>query len=142
AVPFDTQDHRQSFPRFLPDGRHFLFASGLSIAVGSIDSPDVKEIVSVPSIATYADGHLLFVRDGDLFAQSFDVTRLALGGEPTKIADNIGWSGEVLMLFAFSASPGGVVSYWDRSATESSQLTWFDRVGTRHGTVGEPGEHV
>ena len=89
AVPFDTQDRRQSFPRFLPDGRHFLFATGPSIAVGSIDSPDVKEIASIPSIATYADGHLLFVRDGNLFAQSFDVTRLALSGEPTKIADNV-----------------------------------------------------
>jgi len=142
SVPFETQDHRHAFPSFLPDGRHFLFGYGLSIAVGSLDSPEVKAIAPIPSTAQYANGHLLYVRDGDLFAQPFDADRLTLSGEPSKVADNIGWTGQVMTQFAFSASPSGVVAYWDRSAYETSQLAWFDRAGNRLGALGEPGEYL
>lgn len=65
---------RLTYPHFLPDGRHFLFSHGSVIAVGTLDSPDVKDDVArIESKPEYANGHLLFVRDGDLFAQPFDV---------------------------------------------------------------------
>jgi hypothetical protein len=48
----------------------------------------------VESRVVYAPpGFLLFHRQGTLFAQAFDATRLALQGVPVRIADGIVWAG-------------------------------------------------
>ncbi len=133
---------RRSDPWFLPDGRRYLFSRGSTIAVGDLESPEVKEILPIPSKAAYARGHLYFVRDGNLYAQPFTPNTLALGGEAVKIADRIGWSGDTPTGFSFSVAPTGLVVYADRSATPSTQLTWVDRTGRVLSTLGEPGEHL
>jgi Tol biopolymer transport system component len=142
GLPEGQLEGRQGYPQFLPDGRHFLLTVGRSLAVGSLDAPEVKIVLpNVGSRAEYANGHLVFVRDGDIYAQPFDVSRLALGGGPVKIADNVGFTMQTPLGFAFSTAPG-VIAYWDRSAQATSQLAWFDRSGRRLGTLGEPGEYV
>ncbi len=143
ALPGDPPNlmERRAYAHFLPDGRHFLFSRGDSIVVGALGSNEVKEILPVGSKAAYAKGHLFFVRDGDLFAQPFDVDRLATGGEALKVADNIGWSGDTATGFAFAVSPSGVIAYWDHSLIDLTQLTWLDRAGRTLGTLGEPAEH-
>lgn len=62
-------------------------------------------------------------------AQPFDVKRLELRGEPTKIAEPVS---------DFSVSSNGVLAYRSGSVARS-QLVWFDRSGKQTGTVGEPG---
>ena len=142
GLPHGQLEGRQGYPQFLPDGRHFLLTVGRRLAVGSLDSPDVKIVApDLGSRAEYADGHLVFVRDGDIYAQPFDVSRLALDGGPVKIADNVGFTMQTPLGFAFSAA-SGVIAYWDRSAQATSQLTWVDRGGRRLGSLGEPGEYV
>ena len=75
------------------------------------------------------------MRQGALFAQSFDPKRLQLAGEATLIAKHVGYdlhNGRG----AFSASETGVLAYW---SGRNRQLTWVDRAGKRLGPLGPPG---
>ena len=80
-------------PHFLPDGRHFLyFVRGgpevRGIYVGQIDEPSTRRLRDADSAAVYArPGHLLFVRDGTIFAQPFDLDRLQFTGDPFLLAE-------------------------------------------------------
>ncbi len=131
-------NERHSYPHFLPDGRRFLFSRGGGIAVGDLESGEVKDVAAIPSKAEYANGHLFYVKDGDLYAQPFDPDALALSGEPAKVADGIGWTAETPAGFAFTASPTGAIAFWQRSGAETRHLTWIDRTGRVLGTLGEP----
>ena len=85
-------DVQHSFPFFLPDGRHFLYfvvGSQASrtvprgVYVGALDSTAPGKLIEPGgSNAKYANGHLIFLRNGALLAQPFDVGRLELGGAP------------------------------------------------------------
>ena len=75
---------------------------------------------------------IVFARDGALFAQPFDERRLALDGEPIRIADHIG---SYLDTAFFSASPSTLVY---RAPEPDFRLTWFDRSGAELGRVGTP----
>ena len=135
------------FPHWLPDGRHYLFTSrnasglGQGVFVASIDSDEVRRISDAWSPARYAHGHLLFVRQTALFAQPFDLTRLALTGEPNQIADHIGVGYGNPLSYPFSSSETGTVAYWTETALQPTQLTWYDRSGARGPAVGEAGTY-
>ena len=84
----------QLAPRFLPDGRHFLFTAqggttpGVYLALlGGSDPP--RRIVNDALAGAYSSGHLLFVRQGTLFAQRFDPVRLQLESSVTTVADQV-----------------------------------------------------
>src|SRR5262249_6151593 len=79
-------------PQFLPDGKHFLFSglgsSSAGIYVGSLDDFRIKRLLGPDTHAVYDPrGFLIFGRNGTLFAQSFDLRRLELRGDPILIAD-------------------------------------------------------
>ena len=79
-----NKDHRS--PYFLPDGRRFLFPWSGNLWVGSLDSPEKKQIGDVRSPAVYTpQGWLIFVQNDALMAQAFDTGKLALSGEPIPI---------------------------------------------------------
>ena len=67
------------WPQFLPDGRRFLFLQRSvkpehqGIYVGSLDSPQTTRVVAADVRGLFASGQLLFMRDGLLFAQAFDL---------------------------------------------------------------------
>ncbi len=140
-------------PLFLPDGRHFLYLDAGTGAVGEpaiyagvLDAEDrVSEartlIVKAPSAAAYSQGYLFFLRDSTLVAQPFDLTRLALSGDPISIVDQIQTA---------QAPPSGAFAVSDRvlafrtgvaARGIATQLTWFDRSGKAVGTVGEPADY-
>ena len=58
--------------------------------------------------AVYASGHLLFVRDGMLFAQAFDDRALRTSGEPIRVADGVGYWAGAFAYTAVTASSAGV----------------------------------
>src|SRR5439155_22947877 len=76
------------FPRFLPDGRHFLYyvagqpeVNGVHVA--NIDGSENHRLLDAERPADFAPaGYLLFIRQGTLFAQKFDVTRLSVSETP------------------------------------------------------------
>ena len=78
----------QAWPRFLPDGKHFLYQSWTgrsdesTILVASNDG-ERKLLLKADSSPLYAPpGYLLFARGATLMAQSFDTEKLQLSGEP------------------------------------------------------------
>ena len=122
------------WPQFLPDGQRFLYlqrstkAQFRGIYMGSLASPETTRILATELRGLFAQGHLLFVRDGLLFAQTFDDRALRLSGEPARIADHVGFYTGSYGYAAFDASASGVVAFGP-ALLPSSQLNWFDRNG-------------
>lgn len=128
----DDIDHR--FPYFLPDGRHFLF-SRRGIWVGSLDSPEIKQILDDRSVAIYApSGWLIFIQNDSLVAQAFDAGKLALTGEPIPLITGAKSPGNVLR---FSVSDNGVL-VWQGRWQRDYQLVWYDRAGRQSGAIDTP----
>ena len=129
----DEVEHRN--PYFLPDGRHFLFSWRGSIWAGSLDSPEIKQISDVRSMAVYAPpGWLIFIRNDALVAQAFDAGKLALTGEPIPI---ITGGKNHLGLRRFSVSDNSVL-IWQGQWQRDYQLAWYDRAGKQTGAIDAP----
>jgi Tol biopolymer transport system component len=103
-------------PFFLPDGRHFLYLAGSSegasaaIYAGSLDSKEATRLISVQSNPIYVEpGYLLYHREGTLYAQSFNASKLALAGEAIRLADKLPYAANGAG--AFTASSTNVLVY-------------------------------
>jgi Tol biopolymer transport system component len=137
-------ENSHRYPQFLPDGRRFLFTARSSedtgIYVGSLDSGDVKRVLTAQSNAVYVEpGYLLFGRDGTLLAQRFDLEKLELAGERFAIAKIEQELASALSLFSASAD-GSLVAYAPENL-RSTELRSYDRAGAAIGVVGEPGSY-
>jgi Tol biopolymer transport system component len=134
-------NHR--FPQFLPDGRHFLFFAlgtpeARGVYLGGLDGSEPRRLFDADSPAFYAStGHLLFVRQGTLLAQPFDPVRLALGGSPYRVADQVATSRSTSSAVGLSTSAAGPIVYRPASTGGHSQFAWFDRSGRKLGAVGD-----
>ncbi len=130
------------FPQFLPDNRHFLFyvqgtAEARGVYVAQLDGGQPIHLLDADAAAIYATpGRLLFVRQGTLFAQDFDIARLALSGGPFSVADQVAVSGGGSA--ALSASDAGHVAYRAGLPGGLRQLVWVDRSGRELERIGEP----
>jgi hypothetical protein len=84
ASPVTTLDparHEWShlWPRFLPDGSHFLYLGRkpsstdqtYPLFVATLDGLENRELFNVSSAVTYSDGRLLYLRDGNLVSRPF-----------------------------------------------------------------------
>jgi len=75
-------------------------------------------------------GYLLFVREGNLFAQPFDARRACAEGEPTPVAYGVSTEGPTFFRrSSFSASDTGVLAYLPAGGTPQTRLVWLDRAG-------------
>jgi len=130
-------------PRFLPDGRHFIYfltAQGEEpgVYVGDLKGVDApKRLLRADAAAEYASGHLLFVTQGALFAQSFDPAQMTLSGEPFRIADRVNVDAAMNMA-AVSVSRVGSMVYRTGSGGGQRQFVWYDRRGKETERVGAP----
>jgi Tol biopolymer transport system component len=133
------------YPYFLPDGRHFLFlvrstSSGAgqepAIFLGELGSKERRPLLPGASDAIFASGYLLYVRETALLAQPFSLQRLALAGEPRRLADGVQFDRRYSR-GVFSAAPG-VLAYQEGKGFQESELVWVDRAGQRLQTLGEP----
>jgi serine/threonine protein kinase len=129
-------------PRFLPDGRKFLYlARGLApdrsaILLGSLDDGESREVLRATSQAEYASGRLLFVRESVLVAQPFDPAKGALSGEAVPLAEDVlvitGAAAAV-----FSSSRDGVLAFLTGKAKNETTLEWRDRTGKTVAPLGD-----
>jgi len=157
AAPITTLDQSKQEtehvgPEFLPDGRRFLFLAVSSqpgssaIYVGSLDSNTRTRLFTSESVAHYAaPGYLLFNRGDTVFAQTFDADKLALTGEPIRVASGVplrlspGNNGApgITRSANFAVSQTGVLAYRTGATgttptvggEETRTLFWFDRDG-------------
>jgi hypothetical protein len=119
ATTFDAEQNifTQYWPQFLPDGRRFLYyqrsaqPAHQGIYVTSLDSPESTRVLASETRAVYASPHLLFVRDGILFAQPFDDRTLRTSGEPTRLADGVGYWATAFAYTAVTASTSDVLAF-------------------------------
>jgi len=133
------------WPYFLPDGQHFLYLSrGASVSesetgtiyVSSLASKESNQLLRANSNVAYAEGYLLFLREGTLMAQAFNAKRLETVGDASPIA--VGVQSEPSMARGvFAASENGVLAYQTGSVRNGSQLAWFDRNGKHLSVLGD-----
>jgi serine/threonine protein kinase len=139
ALQLRASTTAQRWPEFLPDGRRFLFwARGgtqdeTGIFLGTLDGDDAKHILATPVAGSSSDGHLLFMREGALLAQSFDPETRTLAGESRVIAPAVAY-GAGLARGAFAVSRNGVLAY-SKGGSSATELRWFDRSGKAEALV-------
>ena len=138
------------WPHFLPDGRRFLYLAlggagagtrsrddrvkKSELRLGSLDSKESHFVTRLGSRAEYAAGHLVFVRDGVLFAQPFDEKKGELRGETRVLSETVNYffgPGNA----AFAVADDVLVF---ETAPPPSRLVWLDRNGRELGTLGQP----
>ncbi len=136
---------RHSWPRFLPDGRHFLFFDPDSAPdkhgtyVGSLDSKDVRRILRSDSVAEVVPPNdLVFIRETALFTQAFDPGSLDVRGDAVRVVERVsvdlsnGRAG-------FSVAGNGILVFAPGTGTSQGsdlELRVFDRTGK---DLGRPG---
>ncbi len=152
VTKFDTQrgENTHRWPRFLPDGKSFLYMAGSNAAAensdlnaiyaSSLGSVERKLILHTRYHVEYADGKLLFVRGNTLFAQRFDPSKLELEGDPVEIAEGI-FTDSNTFAAAFSASAEDRLLYVTGIEKRKAELLWIDAAGKELAKVLQPGEY-
>ena len=142
-------DNSHRHPRFLPDGRHFLYlarsagssdAAGHAVMVGSLEGDAETELLRSEAAADYAAGWLMYGRGSILMGRPFDPDRLEFTGDAVPICDDVMVIAGAAVVVA-SAAGGDVLAYQSGGDARGGFLTWFDRDGTAQGTVGEQAEY-
>jgi eukaryotic-like serine/threonine-protein kinase len=124
-----NDEYALGWPAFLPDGKHFLYmgyrmGSPSQIKVGTFGQPESGVVITEGSAPRFAAGYLLFVRGGNILAQTFSLDSFRLSGDPQPLGE----------ASDFSVSPAGVLAYHESSA--DSELKVFDRSGNIVATPG------
>jgi Tol biopolymer transport system component/predicted Ser/Thr protein kinase len=132
-------------PRFLPDGKHFLYhahadnpaSSGTYFA--SLDGKENRLLLKgdEPN-ATYGSGYLLYVLDKTLMAEAFDPVRGQLEGDAHPVAEQI--ASDIDGGGFFDVSENGVLIYQADDSLRGKRITWFDRAG-KELSAGERGSY-
>jgi hypothetical protein len=114
-----------SRPVFLPDGERFLYTvtqadGGSRIALGSLASPERREVLSNASGVAVADGYIVFIRNHALHVQPFDVDLLTPRGDPIQVSDGAPSEPGSDGVRAFSLSAQGILAYQRGPAVTSA----------------------
>jgi serine/threonine protein kinase len=139
-VVFETEAiGNEMSPVFLPDGRRFLYSLQSDVEpgiyIGALDSGRTRRLLPHMGTVQFAEGLILYSRDGAVVAQPFDARNETLTGVPVVVVNNVlstARSGRA----GFSVSENGVLAY-SPGAFENSQFVLFSRNGEQLGTIGE-----
>lgn len=146
ALVLTNDAHRLAYwgyPKFLPDGRHFLYWAGggdpasTGTYFASLDGKQRRFIVRDNAIIGCASGFLLDVRGSVLVAQSFDPAQGQLSGSLFTVTPRVG---STIFAGISDASQNGVLIYLPGGGIEK-RLTWFDRTGSTTGNTSEVGDY-
>ena len=138
-------------PRFLPDGRHFLYLRASSdstvsgLYVGALDVDPAEQSperlvatrqngMHAPPAGPAGPGHLLLLQGDRLLAQPFDERRLDLAGDATVVTEGVG---AFDVFAAFSVSRNGVLAFRGAEATRS--VLWIEPTGQESAAAGMGG---
>jgi eukaryotic-like serine/threonine-protein kinase len=140
-------ENSHRWPSFLPDGKHFLFWGRSSrnqentLYLGELGSLQARALAKTDSMAIYAAGHLLFMRDQNLMAQPFEPHRGELSGQPVAIAEHIAINGATARPL-FSASQNGTLIYQTGENSGGWNLLWWGRDGKLTGSAAQPDRYL
>jgi Tol biopolymer transport system component len=147
AVPVTELDatrgdifHR--YPRFLPDGVHFLFlirssnSDANGIYVASLASKETHKLVDALTKPEFAPPDLLlFARESTLMGQRLDTSSFRAIGAPFRVVEPMS-SNTTSGSAAFSVSDNDVLAYRAGVGGDVRDMAWVDRNGTRGVTLG------
>ncbi len=136
------------WPQFLPDSEHFVYVNtptgscsdASEMHFASVDGKQDVALTRACGSGIFADGHLIYWRDGNLVAQNFDPRRGLLSGVPAAIVEHAAFE----FLFSgdeFSVSADGKLVYVAGEGIKGTQLGWYDRTGKMVGTLGESDQY-
>jgi serine/threonine protein kinase/Tol biopolymer transport system component len=142
AVDEKKNERTFRWPQALPGGKAILFT------VGTLDKPDDYEganieavilatgerrvLIKGGSMARYVpSGHLIFAREGILYAVAFDLGSLAVRGQPVAVLTGV--AGDKTTGAAhFAVANDGTLAYVPGSATTGIRtLVWVDQSGNQ-----------
>ena len=130
------------WPQFLNDGRRFLlFTLGppdvRGVYRGSANDANVERVSDRESGYRFMPpAHVLFARQGALWARRLNRERTRVEGELVLVAPEVLVHRGVYGYAAFSTSSTGSIAY--RASAGETQLVWIDRTGRPAGVVGTP----
>ena len=133
-------NHR--WPQFLPDGRHFLlFSLGRNdvrgIYLASLDDTTLRRLSDRESAYAFmAPAHLLFARQGALWARKLNQDYTSTEGDLVPVAPKVTVSQAATGMGLFAASATRSIAF--RASPAIRQLAWLDRVGRTVATLGGP----
>lgn len=138
AVPLAKNRLANLFPVFVGTGPGFLFqpSGGQRAEVHLSTLGSTNDEVLLPDAMTAAwhpAGYMLFVRQGALLAQRFDMASRKMVGNEVSVADAV-LTSNFGAGTGLSVSGSGIVAY--RRGHTSRQLAWFDRSGRQTGHSG------
>ena len=150
AMAFDParQETAISWPRFLPDGRRYLFVARSSdsaktgIFLASLDGPGRTFLINAHSVVDYAAGYLFYQRDGTLMAHPFDARKGQLTGDAFPVVENIRYNAANGRA-AFSVSETGVLAYaagTDTADASGRKVMLLDKTGKGR-QIGQAGPY-
>lgn len=144
-VALTTLDHQRGdtlhlLPQPLPGGRDVLFTivtgTERQLAVARTDGGDVRLIAAGTHGRYLPDGHLVFSREGSLWAARFDLRSLAILGQAVPLEERVAHTDGTV--FHFAASSGSLLYLPPRAAPDLRQLVWIDRSGRASAIPVEP----
>ena len=129
-------------PRFLPDGRHFVSSTDMTVWLGEVGGDSLTWLTDVQRMrAVVAGPDFLLFRprgspSGNIFAQRIDVKNRRLVGEPVRILDNVSTPGGNT---ALAASHNGVLVARTERGGEGRVAGRFERDGSIRDTLSLSG---
>ncbi len=143
------QDQTHRWPVFLPGGNRFLFWAGnfgnlkddqlSGIYASSLVGKERKLVALCHSSFGLDSNHLFYADDAQhLVSVGFDPGKAALSGNPTVVANAVGFQPSTYWV-ALTVSENGTLIYDTRTGAALSALAWMDRAGKEVGHIGEPG---
>ena len=141
ALTSPTEGEEHSHPHFLPDGHALLFTvrpSGEAdqVAVLDIESGATQILLPGSGPQFAASGHLLFAREGAVWAVAFDADRMEVLGDAVPVLEQVRFGQGIAGFAQLSVSDDGTLVYvTDRGQGEMS-LVWVDRTGRKEPIAG------
>jgi serine/threonine-protein kinase len=147
------------FPYVLPGSRTILFnvaasgvperLDGLRIDAVAVATGETKTLVNGGYEPRYiptsgSTGHLVFVRQGALFAVPFDPSRLEIRGTPTPLVNDVGDTGLLEGGAQFTFSTNGTFVYLARptGTTNAYPISWMNASGQLTPLIAQPGTYT
>jgi serine/threonine-protein kinase len=144
-LPFqpESTDHESyRWPQVLPGGENILISAGkgagawdeADLGVLSLKTGAWKPVLHAGSAGRYLpSGHLVYVRDGVLYAVRFDLSHLSTRGAPIPVVEDVSYnSANGAGQFDFADGPAGHGTFLFRNGKTSDQsppIVWLDAAG-------------
>ncbi len=149
ALDTARKEFQHLYPQGLPGNRGIIYTSYATplsrarIEAYDFSSRKKKVLVEGAVFGRYsASGHLLYMRDGAIFAIAFDPKALKVSGNAFPVQDDVAWE-PTSALGGFAVATNGTLAYIRRSQWEQERrLVWADRSGVETPVLPRPGAYA